>query len=66
MKNTTLDTINNQVSVKYIYNDNLTNLGENYYGATKRIKNLDSKMSNKPEVTANMDKHIMEQVNNKN
>ena len=37
MKNTTMDKVNNQVSIKYIHNKNLPKLGENYYGATKKI-----------------------------
>ena len=40
MNNTTVDTVNNVVSVQYIYNQNLPKLGENYYGATKRISTL--------------------------
>ena len=30
MENTTVDTINRQASVKYLYKKNLTKLGENY------------------------------------
>ena len=49
MKNTTVDTFNNLVSVKYIYNKNLLKLGENYYLATKRITTLHNKMNDKPK-----------------
>ena len=31
MENTTVDTINHQVSIKYLYKENLVELGENYY-----------------------------------
>ena len=30
MNNTTVDTVNNVVSVQYLYNKNLPKLGENY------------------------------------
>ena len=64
IQDTTVDTINNLVSVKYIYNENLLKLGENYYGATKRIATLHNKMNDKPEIAAKMDRYIREQVNN--
>ena len=38
MEITTVDTVNNLVSVKYLYKENLDKLGENYYGAIKRTK----------------------------
>ena len=50
MKNTPMDTVNNLVSVNYIYNENLLKLGENYYIATNRIATLHNKMNYKPEI----------------
>ena len=41
LANTTVDKINNKVSVKYLYQEEkLAQLGENLYGATKRISTL--------------------------
>ena len=40
MENTPVDTVNNQVSVKYLYKENLKDLGENYYRVIKRTKTL--------------------------
>ena len=45
MKNTTMDSFNHQVSVKYLYKKNLTELGENYNDATKRIPTYNFLMS---------------------
>ena len=66
MENTSVDTFNHQVSVKYLYKENLVELGENYYGATKRIKALHNKISDKPEIASKIDKYIQEQINNGN
>ena len=66
MENTSMDTLNHQVSVKYLYKENLVNLGENYYGATRRIKTLHNKISNKPEIATEIDKYIQEQIDNGN
>ena len=66
MENTTVDTINNQVSVKYLYKENLKELGENYYGAIKRTKTLHNKMLDKPDIATEIDKYIQEQINNGN
>ena len=64
MENTSVDTFNHQVSIKYLYKENIVELGENYYGATKRIKALHNKISNKPEITSEIDKYIQEQIDN--
>ena len=66
MDNTYVDPIKNKTCVKYLYKPNLANLGENYYGATKRIHALHNKISNKPEITAEMDKYIQQQIDNDN
>ena len=66
MKNTTVDTVNILVSIQYIYNKSLLKLGENFYRATKRISTLHNKMNDKPEIAAEMDRYILEQVNNGN
>ena len=50
MNNTTVDTVNNVVSVQYLYNKNLPKFGENYYGATKRTSTLHNKIYDKPEI----------------
>ena len=61
LENTSVDALNHQVSVKYLYN-----LGENFYGATRRIKTLHNKISDKPEIAAEIDKYIQEQIDNGN
>ena len=66
MNSTTVDTINNVVSVQYLYNKNLPKLGKNYYGATKRILTLHNKICDNPDIEAEIDKYILEQVNNGN
>ena len=66
MNNTTVDTVNNLVSVHYLYNKNLPKLGENYYGATKRILTLHNKIYDKPEISAEIDKYMQEQIYNGN
>ena len=66
MENTVLDPINNQVSVKYLYKENLKELGENYHGAIKRTKTLHAKMLDKPKIATEIDKYIQEQINNGN
>ena len=50
-----MDKVNNKVSDRYLYNkEKLAKLGENYYGATKRISVLHSKITTKQEVAAKM------------
>ena len=45
LANTTVDTVNNKVSVKYLDDkEKLQNLGENFYGATKRALALHFKI----------------------
>ena len=66
MENTPVDTVNNQVSVKYLYKENLKELGENYYRVIKRTKTLHSKISDKPEIVTKIDKYIQEQIDNGN
>ena len=66
MKNTNMDALNQQVSIQYIYKENLFDLCENYYGATKRIHTLHNKISDKPEIASEIDKYIQEQVDNGN
>ena len=66
MENTFVDTFNHQVSIKYLYKENLVELGDNYYGATRRIKALHNKISDKPEIASKIDKYKQEQINNGN
>ena len=66
MDNTFVNPIMNKTCVKYLYKSNLANLGENYYCATKRIHILHNKISNKPEITTEMDKYIQQQIDNGN
>ena len=61
-----MDTLNQQVSIKYPYKENLVNLGENYYGATKKIMTLHNKIYDKPEISTEIDKYMSEQINNGN
>ena len=61
-----MDTLNQQVSVKYPYKENLVNLGENYYGATKKIMTLQNKIYDKPEISGEIDKYMLEQIDNGN
>ena len=39
-------------------------LGENFYGATKRVSALHTKMFTKPEVALELDQFVFEQVEN--
>ena len=66
--NTTLDTSNNQVFVKYLYKPNLPDLGENYSCASKRTHPLQIRisLSGQPEIAAEMDKYIQLQIDNGN
>ena len=66
MNNTTVDPIKNKSCFEYLYKPNLLNLEENYYGATKRIPALHIRISNKPEIMAEMDKYIQQQIDNGN
>ena len=66
MDNTFVDTVKGRVQVNCLYKPNLPNLGENYYGATKRIYALHARTADKPEITAKIDKYINQQINNRN
>ena len=66
MENTSVDSLNHQVSAKYLYKENLVNLGENYFGATKRTTILHNKIHDKPEISTEIDKYMSEQINNGN
>ena len=66
MENIVVDKDNNKVLVNYLYTEKLANLGENFFGATRRIQTLHNKIYPKPEVATEMDKYIQEQVYNKN
>ena len=67
LRNTTVDKINNKVSVEYLYDKKkLYTQGEYYYGATKRVAVLHNKIVSKPEATTETDLYINEQVENKN
>ena len=66
MDNTVIDPIKNKVQVNCLYKPNLPNLGENYFCATKRIYALHVRISDKPEIEAEMDKYINQQINNGN
>ena len=67
LDNTTVDKINNKVSVKYLYKEEkLAQLGENYYGVTKRVTTLHNKIHPKPDIATGMDQYILEQVENRN
>ena len=55
-----------RLSVQYLYKENLVNLGEIYYGATKRIFALHNKISDKPDISWEIDGYVQEQINNKN
>ena len=51
LANPTVDTVNNKVSVKYLYDkEKLPNLGENFYRATKRASALHIKIFPKQDV----------------
>ena len=67
LANTTVDTINNKVSVEYVYDEEkLPKLGENFYGTIKRASVLHIKIFPKPDVASGMDQYIHEQVENRN
>ena len=67
LANTTVDTVNKKVSVKYLYEEEkLPKLGENFYRATKRASVLHIKIFPKPNVAAGIDQYIHEQVENRN
>ena len=54
--NTTVDTINNKVSVKYLYDkEKLLKLDENFFGATKRASVLHYNIFPKPDIASGMD-----------
>ena len=61
MDNTVVDPVKGRVQVNCLYKPNLPNLGENYYGATKMIYALHSRIPDKPEVSAEIDKYINQQ-----
>ena len=62
MDNTTMDTFNNWVYVKYLYNPNLPDLGENYYGTTKRTHTLHVMIASQPAIAKKMNKYIQQQI----
>ena len=61
-----MDTLDHRVSVQYIYKKNLVDLGENYFGATKRIHTLHNKLSDKPEISSAIEEYMQEQIDNRN
>ena len=63
MDNTVVDPVNGKVQVNCLYKPNLSSLGENYFGATKRIHALHVRIADKPEIAAEMDKYINQQIN---
>jgi len=66
MANTSVNTHTNKTSVNCLYKENLHELGENYFGAIKRISTLHNKISKLPEVAKEFDKYIQEQIDNGN
>ena len=67
LDNTTVDLLNNKVSVNCLYEeDKLANLGENFFGVTKRVSTLQNKIYPNNEIAAEMDLYIKEQVDNEN
>ena len=60
MDNTVVDPVKGRVQVNCLYKPNLPNLGENYYGATKRIYALHARIADKPEVAAEINKSTTE------
>ena len=66
MENTVVDKDNNKVLVNYFYTEKLANLGENFFGTTRRIQTLHKKIYPRPKVATEMDKYIQEQVYNGN
>ena len=66
MDNTVVDPVKGRVRVNCLYKSNLPSLGENFFGATKRIHALHARIADKPEIAAEMDKYINQQINNGN
>ena len=66
MNSTFVDKDNHKVSVQCLYTENLNKLGENHYGATKRIHTLHVKISDKPQIATEMDSYIQGEVDNGN
>ena len=66
MDNTVVDPVKGRVQVNCLYKPNLPNLGDYYYGATKRIYALHARIADEPEVAAEIDKYINQQINNMN
>ena len=62
MNNTTMDTFNNWVYVKYLYKPNLPDLGENYYSTTKRTHTLNVMISSQPAIATKINKYIQQQI----
>ena len=55
------------MSVKYLYDEEkLAQLGENLYGATKRISTLHTKIYSKQKIAAGVDQFIFGKVENEN
>ena len=61
-----MDPVKGKVQLNCLYKPNLPNLGENYFGATKRIHALHVRIADKPEIAAEMDKYINQQINKGN
>ena len=66
MNNTFVDKVNHKVSVKCLHTQELDKLGENFYGATKRVQALHVKISDKPEISKEIDDYMKEQEDNGN
>ena len=66
MDNNVVDPVKGKVQLNCLYKPNLPNLGENYFGATKRIHALHVRIADKPEIAAEMDKYINQQINKGN
>ena len=62
MNNTFVDKVNHKVSVKCLYTPDLEKLGENFYGAVKRVESLHGKIWDKPEISKEIDDYMKEQV----
>ena len=66
MDNTSVNTTTNKTSVVCLYKENLSELGENYFGAIKRTTALHNRIFKQPEIAAEMDKYIQGQIDNGN
>ena len=66
MNNTFVNKLNHKMSILCLHTKDLDLVGENHYGATKRIHALHIKISHKPNIANSMDEYIKEQVDNEN